>query len=199
MNKDTYILEPYQIMAILIWIAFYTFYFAKIIMQKKQSIKTHQMGKGNKPKKVLAIEWTMSVANLLASVAGVGSIFGVKSPVMPEMGIAGILTGIFAVIIFALATITMKTSWRVGISEERTALVTEGIYKWSRNPAFVGFDLLYAATCLMFFNVPLLVMSVWAAVMLHLQILQEEKYLHKMFGREYDEYRKHTWRYMGRR
>lgn len=46
----------YQIIAILILITFYTFYFAKIIIQKKQSIKTNQMGIGNKPKNVVLIE-----------------------------------------------------------------------------------------------------------------------------------------------
>lgn len=42
----------FQIIAILILLVFYTFYFAKIVIQKKQSIKTNQMGSGNKPKKV---------------------------------------------------------------------------------------------------------------------------------------------------
>ena len=42
----------YQITAILILLIFYTFYFAKIMIQKKQSIKTNQMGMGNKSKNV---------------------------------------------------------------------------------------------------------------------------------------------------
>lgn len=38
----------------------------------------------------------------------------------------------------------MRDSWRAGISEtDKTELVTEGIYQISRNPAFLGFDLLY--------------------------------------------------------
>lgn len=102
-------------------------------------------------------------------------------------------------IVFALATITMKNSWRVGIPEEKTALITNGIYKWSRNPAFVGFDLLYLSMCLLFYNIPLLVVSVWAAVMLHLQILQEENHMKKMAGEEYITYMKHTSRYFGKK
>lgn len=74
-----------------------------------------------------------------------------------------------------------------------------GIYKWSRNPAFIGFDLLYLSICLTFFNIPLVLVSVWAAIMLHLQILQEEEHMQKMFGKEYDEYKKHTLRYFGRK
>ena len=189
----------YQIIAILILITFYVFYFAKIIIQKKQSIKTNQMGIGNKPTKVLMIERVMSVATVLTCIISVLSIFLVKRYPMAEIRIAGVIIGVIAVFFFALATITMKNSWRVGIPEEKTNLITNGIYKWSRNPAFVGFDLLYLSVCLMFFNIPLVLVSVWAAVMLHLQILQEEEHMHRMFGEAYEEYRKHTLRYLGRK
>ena len=144
----------YQVIAILILVTFYTFYFAKIVIQKKQSIKTNQMGVGNKPKKVLLIERIMSLATVLACVIGVCSIFGVKHFPITEVRIVGVLVGILGVLFFALATITMKNSWRVGIPEEKTTLVTQGIYRFSRNPAFVGFDLLYLSMCLMFFNIP---------------------------------------------
>lgn len=188
----------YQILAILILATFYSFYFAKIIIQKKQSIKTNQMGIGNKPKKVLAIERVMSIATVLAFIVGVFSIFLVKKFMPAEIRITGIIIGFVAVLFFALSTITMKSSWRVGIPEEKTSLITDGIYKWSRNPAFVGFDLLYFSMCLMFFNFPLMLVSLWAAVMLHLQILQEEDHMHNMFGHEYEQYKKHTLRYFGK-
>lgn len=45
-------------------------------------------------------------------------------------------------VIFIVAMWTMQDSWRVGIAEkDSTALVTRGIYQVSRNPAFLGFDL----------------------------------------------------------
>lgn len=189
----------YRVIGFVIFASFYAFYLAKLVVQKKQDIKTNQMGMGNKPKKVLVIERVMSVATVLTVVFGLGSI--IMAPVVSVAGvrIAGILAGVLAVVVFGMATVTMKNSWRVGIPEEKTALVTSGIYAWSRNPAFVGFDLLYLSMCLMFFNVPLLVVSVWAAVMLHLQILQEEEHLEKMLGAEYEEYKKHTLRYLGRK
>ena len=56
----------YPIMAILIMAAFYGFYFAKLIIQKQQSIKTNQMGLGNKPKKVLLIERITYCSTILA-------------------------------------------------------------------------------------------------------------------------------------
>lgn len=189
----------YKLTAILILLAFYSFYIAKIMIQRKQSIKTNQMGIGNKPKKVLMIERIMSVATVTVIIAEVCSIFLVKNYLMPELRIAGIIIGITAVLFFAMATSTMKNSWRVGIPEEKTMLISNGIYRWSRNPAFVGFDLLYVSICLLFFNIPLLILSIWAALMLHLQIIQEEAHMMTMFGEEYETYRKHTMRYLGRR
>ena len=189
----------YQVIAILILVSFYTFYFAKCIILSKESIKTNQIAMGNKPKKVKRIERLMSVATVLVFVGGVLSIFWVSKFVRTEIRVIGILMGIMAVIFFASATITMKNSWRVGIPDEKTSLITNGIYSFSRNPAFVGFDLLYISICLMFFNIPLLILSVWAAVMLHLQILQEEEHMQRMFGEEYMQYKKHTLRYFGRR
>lgn len=189
----------FQISAIAILIAFYGFYISKIILQKKQSIKTNQMGIGNKPKKVLLIERIMSVATVSAIVVDVCSIFIVKKYPIVQIRIAGLLIGSLSVIFFALATITMKNSWRVGIPEEKTALVTNGIYQWSRNPAFVGFDLSYLSMCLLFYNIPLLMVSIWAAAMLHLQILQEEEHMRKIVGEDYITYMEHTYRYFGKR
>ena len=189
----------FQLAAMLILICFYALYIAKFLIQKKQSIETNQMGKGNKPTKVLLNERIMSVATVLAIVVEVISIFGAKTYLPTGLRITGMMIGTCAVGIFAAATITMKNSWRVGIPEEKTELITNGIYSISRNPAFVAFDLLYLAVCLLFFNIPLLMISIWAAVMLHIQILQEEVHMHNMFGEVYDEYKKHTCRYFGRR
>ena len=189
----------FQLSAAAILLVFYGFYVFKLISQNRRSIKTNQAGIGNKPPKVLITEKIMSLANVLVIVASVCSIFAVKNPPAEWVRIIGLLTGVLAIAIFGLAVITMKTSWRVGIPEEKTELITSGIYQWSRNPAFVGFDLLYMSMCLLFFNIPLLVISLWAAVMLHLQILQEEEHMRRMFGGGYILYTERTSRYFGRR
>ena len=189
----------YRVIAMLNLVAFYGLYVRKIWIQRKQSIRTNQAGLGDKPKKVLMVERIMGIATVLAVVAEVISVLTAAQ--VPGWGVqalgAGI--GILAVVIFGLATKTMRDSWRVGIPEEKTELVTDGIYRYSRNPAFVGFDLMYLSVCLMFFNVPLVLVSALAAGMLHLQILQEEAHLQQEFGEAYGEYRKQTMRYLGRK
>lgn len=189
----------YRVCALLLLAIFYAFYFAKIIGQRRQSIQTNQMGVGEKPRNVLWIERILSVATLLTVAAEGISIFETPAPFPAVVKIIGVVVGIVAVIFFASATTTMKNSWRVGIPQEKTAMITDGIYRVSRNPAFVGFDLLYLSILLLFFNIPLLVISVWAMIMLHLQILQEERWLSETFPDEYSAYRAEVYRYLGRK
>lgn len=78
--------------------------------------------------------------------------------------------------IFLLSVLCMKDNWRAGIPDkDKTELVTNGIYRFSRNPAFLGFDLMYVGALLLYGNLLTLGFSVFAIVMLHLQILQEER------------------------
>lgn len=185
-----------RIAAFLILLSFYSFYIAKIIIQKKQAIRTNQMGKGNKPAKVLRIERLTMCATVLQCTASIVSVLWAVPQANNGLQLAGILVGIAAVAFFGAATITMKTSWRVGIPQEKTTLITSGIYRISRNPAFVGFDLLYASLCLLLPNLLLILSSLWAAGMLHLQIIQEERHLTRVFGEAYETYKKHTRRYI---
>ena len=189
----------YRIIAFIIMAIFYLFYIGKLVSQNKKSIKTNQAGTGDKPHKVIITERIMSCAAILTIIVEVVSICMANVTSAPSVRAIGIALGIMGVLSFALATITMQDSWRVGIPEEKTVLVTNGIYKWSRNPAFVGFDLLYLSICLLYFNIPLLMVSLWAAIMLHLQILQEETHMENMFGEEYVQYKKETMRYFGKK
>lgn len=113
--------------------------------------------------------------------------------------IVGVVIGLTGDFVFLVAVLTMRDSWRAGIPEtDKTEFVSHGIYQYSRNPAFLGFDLMYTGILLMYFNGILLLFTIWVVVMLHLQILQEEKYLETVFGEEYRAYREHTGRYFGR-
>ena len=113
---------------------------------------------------------------------------------------SGFVIGVLGVVIFGAAVWTMRDSWRAGLAEnDKTEMVTAGIYQFSRNPAFLGFDLMYLGVLLLFFNSLLLIFSLFAGVMLHLQILQEEKYLPTVFGKAYDEYCSKVCRYLGRK
>lgn len=190
----------FRIIAIVILLAFYGCYFTKMILQREKGIRTDQMGKG-KTGVVKRIEITMKIASLLVPAAELVSIVMNTSRLPLWARIAGVLIGICGVAVFILAVVTMRDSWRAGVSEtEHTELVTGGVYQLSRNPAFLGFDLVYIGILLMFFNWVLLAVSVFAGLMFHLQIVNvEEDFLVRTFGEAYLDYRKKVKRYLGRR
>lgn len=190
----------FQISAVIILLVFYGCYFGKMFMQKKKGIQTDQIGKG-KTGFVKMIELTMKVATLLVPLVEIISIAVNVSNLSIIARYLGIVTAILGDIVFVISVWTMKDSWRAGVSPtDKTELVTTGIYQISRNPAFLGFDLVYVGICLMFFNWLLFLVSVFAMIMFHLQIVNvEEEFLLDFFGEEYISYKKNVNRYFGRK
>lgn len=198
----TYPLEQmlsYKVMALIVLAVFYGVYYIKMLLQKKQGIKTNQIG-SRKEKKLHTVELLMSVATGGIVIVQLASVVFEWSITPANCRLTGFLIAMTGDIIFLISVVKMKDSWRAGIPEnDRTSLVTDGIYRFSRNPAFLGFDLMYTGMLLMYMNIGTIVFTAFAITMLHLQILQEEKYLPSVFGEEYIEYKKHVFRYLGRR
>ena len=190
----------FKLISIASMIAFYGCYFLKMFHQKKQGIQTDQIGK-DKIGFVKIVEITMKIAAILVFIAGLVSIFLETGNSLTAIRIIGAITSVGGTVIFIVALWTMRDSWRAGVSKtDKTELITNGIYHISRNPAFLGFDLLYIGTLLMFFNWILCFLTVFAVTMYHLQIVNvEEDFLLATFGNEYLKYKKKVCRYIGRR
>lgn len=187
----------YKIYTLSILIIFYSIFFIKMLIQKREGIKTRQVG-SIKENKTRVIEILMSVSTLLIVPIQLISIFLDYNFSNDYIRYIGISIGIIGDIVFLISVITMKNSWRVGISKnDKTKLITNGIYKISRNPAFLGFDLMYIGIVLLYSNVFTIIFSLFAIIMLHLQILEEEKHLEKNFKDEYTIYKSKTNRYLG--
>lgn len=188
-----------RILALAVLAVFYGIYFVKMLTQKCQGIQTHQIGR-RKEKKLHRVETLMSIATVGVVAAQLFSmIFDWNH--MPESGrFSGFLVGLLGDFTFLIAVLQMKDSWRAGIpDQDKTKLVTTGIYRFSRNPAFLGFDLMYLGVMLMYFNSLTLLFTLFAMTMLHLQILQEETFLSDRFGEAYRAYQIETRRYLGRK
>lgn len=187
----------YRIMALLVLAVFYGIYLLKQWRQKRRGIRTMQIGRR---KDTHAVETLMGIATVGIIPAQLLSIVMGWSHLGANARFTGFCIGLSGDLIFLISVLSMKDSWRAGIPEgDRIKLVKDGIYAYSRNPAFVGFDLQYIGVLLMYCNLLTGLFTVFAIVMLHMQILQEEKYLTSAFGAEYLEYRHQVYRYLGRR
>lgn len=189
----------FQIGAVIILLVFYGCYFGKMLIQNKKGIQTDQIGKG-KVGFVRIIELTMKVATIFVLIVELISIYLNTSSLPIWSRYIGIVIALLGDVLFVISVLTMKDSWRAGVSEtDKTELVTNGIYQISRNPAFLGFDLVYIGILLMFFNWIMFAVSVFAIVMFHLQIVNvEEDFLTTAFRDEYLEYKKKVNRYLVR-
>ena len=190
---------PYRILALIVLAVFYGIYLVKQWRQKRRDIRTMQIGHG-KDRQTHTVETLMGIATVGIIPAQLLSIGFGWSHLPANARFTGFCVGILGNLIFLISVLCMKDSWRAGIPvKDKTELVTDGIYAYSRNPAFLGFDLQYIGMLLMFCNLLTGMFTVFAIVMLHLQILQEERYLTATFGTAYLDYRHRVFRYLGRR
>lgn len=190
----------YQWLAVLVLVLFYGIYLGKMAGQRRRGIQTDQIAKGEKDKRLYRTELVMKLATYSIAMVQVISVWLDVSWMPGSVRAIGFCLGMLGDLIFAMAVWTMKDSWRAGIPEkDRTDFVSTGIYRYSRNPAFLGFDLMYAGVLCLFFNPVLLIFTIFAMGMLHLQILREEEFLPTAFGEQYLEYKRQVPRYLGRR
>lgn len=190
----------FQVTAVVILAVFYGCYFGKMASQRKQGIQTDQMGRG-KTGLVRVIELSTKAAAIAVPAAELVSIYRGTAGLPTPARAAGAVLAALGTAAFLCSVHTMADSWRAGVSlTDKTRLVTRGIYRYSRNPAFLGFDLVYLGVALMFWSPVLFVVSAMAALLFHLQIVNvEEDHLIAAFGEEYLAYRRQVNRYLGRR
>lgn len=189
----------FQILTFIILLVFYGCYYAKKTGQRKKGIRTTQIGRGKRGVH-LYIEAAMGIAAISIVIVQIISIVLNRYFFPDWLRIAGLIISALGVALFITAMLTMRDSWRAGVSKDKTELVTSGIFMISRNPAFLGFDLMYSGILMVFFNWVLLIFTAFAILTLHLQIvINEEDAMQSAFGDEYLNYRKKVNRYFGRK
>ena len=180
--------------------AFYICYFSKMMSQRKQGISTDQLGKG-KTGFVKFIEVTLKISTYVLPIIQLISILWYIGNAHITLRIIGCVITAGGVLTFVMSVTQMKDNCRSGVQrEDKTNLVTTGIYSISRNPAFLGFDLMYIGILFTFFNWYLCFASSLVIVFFHLQIVNvEEDFLIEAFGDEYLKYKAKVSRYLGRK
>lgn len=114
-----------------------------------------------------------------------------------QLKIIGLIFIAVGFILGILALIAMKNSWRVGIKHnQKTDLVTNGVYRISRNPYFLSYNILIFGYILLLTSILLIILYLILIVVFHKIILDEEKYLETVHQKKYLDYKKKVNRYL---
>jgi protein-S-isoprenylcysteine O-methyltransferase Ste14 len=113
------------------------------------------------------------------------------------IGWMGAVLAIAGTLLAAAAQFGMGRSWRIGVREgEQSALVSGGIYRFSRNPIYVGMMGLVVGIFLIAPNAVTLAFVVVGWIVASAQIRLEESVLSRMHGDAYEAYRARTRRWL---
>ncbi len=83
-----------------------------------------------------------------------------------------------------------KAGTGIRAGEPTTVIVKGGLYRWSRNPIYLGFILCLTGLAVWLDNAWLLVLEVpFVALLRYAVIAKEEAYLERKFGEEYRRYK----------
>ena len=98
----------------------------------------------------------------------------------------GLLCLIFSLVWTSIAQGHMKDSWRIGIDRDmKTALITAGLFSFTRNPIFLGMLLVLAGLFFLTPNAATLIFWIVGYILIQVQIRLEEEYLQRQHGEAY--------------
>ncbi len=108
----------------------------------------------------------------------------------------GVFFCLAGLLLLLWSLVSFGQSFRVGIDTDHPdKLITTGVFAFSRNPIYVAFAFILLGQFLIFSNWILLIYFGAAVWLFHRQVLREEDYLKKHYGKEYLEYCNRVKRY----
>jgi protein-S-isoprenylcysteine O-methyltransferase Ste14 len=163
------------------------------------SIRTKQTIRG-KSLKVNLVVINAIILGIVAFTYHPDNFFWIRILDLRALKIMGLIIISLACVLGISTLITMKDSWRVGIlPEQKTDLITNGFFKYGRNPFFLSFNLLFLGIFLEFPTLVYLIFYISFIIILHLIIRDEEKHLMLQHGESYEKYKDSVNRYFSLR
>ncbi|NOZ24526.1 MAG: isoprenylcysteine carboxylmethyltransferase family protein [Nitrospirae bacterium] len=109
----------------------------------------------------------------------------------------GLVVFVFGAVVLSAGMMEFR-SLRRSCGQDISGLVTTGIYRWSRNPQFVGWVLMLSGISLAGRSGLAFVLTGVFTVVIHLYTTRmEEPYLERLYGEEYRRYKLKSPRYIG--
>lgn len=107
------------------------------------------------------------------------------------LGVLGLLLAVWGVAVLRRAKTTILPF------RASTAVVSDGPYRFTRNPMYVGMTLAYVGAALLLNTAwPMILLPLVLRAMVQLVITREEAFLSATFGSEYDDYRRRVRRWL---
>ncbi|MBT8228842.1 MAG: isoprenylcysteine carboxylmethyltransferase family protein [Bacteroidia bacterium] len=123
--------------------------------------------------------------SMIVYMGGIPVLWRFENPVKDMIAISLFTIGF---IIAIISLINLGNSTSMGLPEEDTAFKSSGLYKFSRNPMYLGFALISIGSMIYFMNPFILAMGVYSIIIHDVIIKAEENFLRKRFGETYEKY-----------
>jgi protein-S-isoprenylcysteine O-methyltransferase Ste14 len=125
--------------------------------------------------------------------------FSLTNPTFSNLRWAASVCALLCLLVTMTCWARMGTSWRVGVApNQRTALVTGGLYAYIRHPIYTLNGLLFVCVAIVVPTVPMITVAVLHTALLMLKARHEERFLAETHGGNYAEYCRRTGRFFPR-
>jgi protein-S-isoprenylcysteine O-methyltransferase Ste14 len=103
---------------------------------------------------------------------------------------------VFGFALLFIGRLELGNSFRIGSPKESTGLRVDGVYRFSRNPMYVGVYATVIASVLYTLNPVVFILAIFVIAIHHKIVLAEEGDMRKAFGKEYMDYCRRVRRYL---
>ncbi len=103
---------------------------------------------------------------------------------------------VFGFMLLFIGRLGLGKSFRLGTPKEGTSLIVGGLFRFSRNPMYLGVYATVLASALYTLNPVVILLAAFVVAIHHKIVLAEEEHMQKVFGQEYLEYRNRVSRYI---
>jgi protein-S-isoprenylcysteine O-methyltransferase Ste14 len=131
----------------------------------------------------------LAVAGLMWMTSRLASGFGPAEWLRQPLALLLIAFGTFLIVASRLALNRAETTWHPSEPERTTTLVTSGVYRFSRNPTYLGMEIvLLSWAAVLASPAAALVSALFVAYITRFQIRPEESTLAAFLGSAYSDY-----------
>ena len=114
----------------------------------------------------------------------------------PALTMAGVIIILAGLLLAIVSLVNLGRSTRFGLPVETTTFKQHGLYRFSRNPMYLGFNLLSIGSMAVCAHPLVMLLGFYSIYTYHLIIVAEERFLEQRFGKPYLEFKNTVRRYL---